>query len=455
MSTKIRNGVSALLASLMLVGMLAFAIPASAAQTITVNKGDSTTVKLDINQYLTGATVQDSSIATISASGTNVTVTGLKEGTTTATAYYTTNTGQQGEILTITVSDVTSKQPTQNINLALPSQPSYTATLTGTSSSLVSNSDSTVASTELTGTSTQTLIIRALKAGTTTIVVNAKSGSTTTQYTYYVTVTGTSTAATTTDATVSLAAGESKVVAPKGTQDLTVSSGNTTNIAKLEKNSSNQLVVTGVAAGTVNLSYTYSQWVGANKNTYTVSIPVTVTGTGSNTSATESVEIKVGETKTVMSNMTSIGLTNTGTASVALPSIENGAKDLSIKGVAAGTSTITVTYNNGGVSGTKTFNVRVVADTSAATPTNSRTTGLYFTKNAASIKKGKTYQYSSIYLEGAKTAPSKLLWVSSNTSVVTVNSKTGKFKGVKAGKARIIAVDKQGKYVNYLDITVK
>ena len=89
-----------------------------------------------------------------------------------------------------------------------------------------------------------------------------------------------------------------------------------------------------------------------------------------------------------------------------------------VKGVKAGTATITATYGNAKA----TCKVTVKAST------------IKFAKKTATVYKGKTVTVK------AKATPSATIkYTSSNTKVATVNSKTGAVKGVKAGTTTITA----------------
>lgn len=103
-----------------------------------------------------------------------------------------------------------------------------------------------------------------------------------------------------------------------------------------------------------------------------------------------------------------------------------------VKGVKAGTATITATYGNAKA----TCKVTVKAST------------IKFAKKTATVYKGKTVTVK------AKATPSATIkYTSSNTKVATVNSKTGAVKGVKAGTVTITATS--GKLKATYKLTVK
>ncbi len=89
-----------------------------------------------------------------------------------------------------------------------------------------------------------------------------------------------------------------------------------------------------------------------------------------------------------------------------------------VKGVKAGTATITATYGNAKA----TCKVTVKAST------------IKFAKKTATVYTGKT-----VTVKATATSSATIKYTSSNTKVATVNSKTGVVKGVKAGTATITA----------------
>ena len=103
-----------------------------------------------------------------------------------------------------------------------------------------------------------------------------------------------------------------------------------------------------------------------------------------------------------------------------------------VKGVKAGTATITAAYGNA----TATCTVTVKASS------------VKFTKKTAVVYKGKT-----VTVKAALAGVSSVKYTSSNTKVATVNSKTGAVKGLKAGTVTITATS--GKLKATYKLTVK
>ena len=103
-----------------------------------------------------------------------------------------------------------------------------------------------------------------------------------------------------------------------------------------------------------------------------------------------------------------------------------------VKGVKAGTATITAAYGNA----TATCTVTVKASS------------VKFTKKTAVVYKGKT-----VTVKATLAGVSSVKYTSSNTKVATVNSKTGAVKGLKAGTVTITATS--GKLKATYKLTVK
>lgn len=436
---------------------LALAVPAMAAQMETIQKGSKLNVKLASSaKMISRAVSNNSGIVAVDAapvSGYYATLRGVETGNTTVTFYYSENGQEKNETVNIMVVDPANTQ-TDNISLDTGSNNKYT-TRSFDSVGAPSSSNASVAT--ITTTSATQVEITALKVGSATVSFTATLNGKTTYYMYNVTVTAAAVTAIT-ENKVTLVAGQTTTLNARNA-NFTPSNTNTANIAKLERTSDNKVLVTGVAAGTTELKYTYVDWPSgsASGTTVTVTVPVEVTGSATSNTATENISLNVGDSKTVLSDMTSIGLTSSTSAGVADTKIAANGQSMEIIGRAPGTTTIIVTYTSSSGNGRKTFNVTVTAaagDTSTGTA-NTASSGLYFAKNTATVAKGKKYRYTNISLNGKKITPASLLWISEDPTIVSVTRTTGIFQGKKKGKARIIAVDKAGKYVNSLLITIK
>lgn len=363
-------------------------------------------------------------------------------------AYYTANGSIANTTVSVTVTyDSSSATNTRTVNLSGLND-YYTSTEKFTNVWDASFTNANVATYSYTQNSSgNALIITGKAAGNTTFTFwSTDTSGNNVRYTYNITV-GNNTGANTTKPTVNMKVGEIYYIAPEDS-NFQLSSSNTTNIATMSKTTDNRIQVTAVAAGSVNLQYSYY----AGGNIFGVTVPISVSASSS-TPATNTVALTVGQTYS--QNFTTVGISTNSNASVATAKINSvsGGQQLVITGVAAGSTTITLVYTSGSTSGTQTLTVNVTGTGGGAG--NSATTGIYFKSSSINIPTAKKYRISGIKLNGAAAKASELLWISTDTTIVAVGSKTGIFQGKKAGTARIIAVDPSGKYVNSVAVTVK
>lgn len=231
-----------------------------------------------------------------------------------------------------------------------------------------------------------------------------------------------------------------------------------TNVATASLNTAgNQVTIASKGvAGEATITYTY-----ANSTTLqieTATYYVTVSNT-SNTATTQTISLAVNGSQTVSKGymVSSPQVANSSIATVTVSG-----NSMTITGKAAGETTITYQYKDNSTQTnwtTGTITVKVTGGTSSSTATT--TTGITFQNSAGAIRKsvtvakGKTYRLGGIKVDGTSTTADKLLWLSTNTSVVNVNSTSGKFKALKAGTTRLIVVNKEGTAVGSISITVK
>ena len=113
-----------------------------------------------------------------------------------------------------------------------------------------------------------------------------------------------------------------------------------------------------------------------------------------------------------------------------------------VKGVKAGTATITVTTKDGNKTATCKVTVKPVAVKSVK-----------LNKKTASIKKGKTITLKATVSPSNATTKT-VTWKTSNKKIATVTS-SGKVKGIKKGTATITVTTKDGKKTAKCKVTVK
>lgn len=241
------------------------------------------------------------------------------------------------------------------------------------------------------------------------------------------------------------------------------------NVARVSTDSTGRNVITAVGIGTTNISYAY-RTVADGPLTY-VTHQVAVTATGSNNSTTtpgtQNISLLVGNSyNTSRYQIVSVSSSNSNVALATITSTTltgSNAMDLRIQALAVGTATVQMEYYdaNNSVKQTQTFDVVVSSDGSSTTnntPTTP-TSNISFVKTAYTIAKynaaGQIVPYRlNPRVNGTSVTADTMLWLSTDTSVFTVESTTGIIRGVKAGTARLICIDKNGDNMAAVTLTV-
>ena len=424
----------------------------ASADTIVLSKGQThnfNQVNVNgANYNVTGLKSNSaSSIVTATYSNNRVNLVANAAGSANLVVYYTSSSGTAETTVTVTVSNSSGTTATRQIGLSNLTD-YYVTPEKFTSVWSVNWTDSAIATYNWPGNGSA-VTVTPLKAGTTVLSFWGQStDGTQTLYSFSITVGGNSGTTKTLD-TVNLKVGETHYISPESST-FYLAGNNSSNIANMTKSNDNRILITAVAAGTTSLSYSY--YSGATA--YSVVVPVTVTAAAATTPTSQAISLSVGQTYT--QNFTTVGLSNNTNAAVATTKIANvsGGQQLTVTGVSAGTTTITLVYTSSSGNGTLTLTVTVTGSSGSSTA-NSESSGIYFKSLSVNIPTGKKYRISGIKLNGSAIAATNLLWISSDTTVMTVNATTGVFQGKKAGSARLIAVDKEGKYVNSIAVTVK
>lgn len=188
---------------------------------------------------------------------------------------------------------------------------------------------------------------------------------------------------------------------------------------------------------------------------------VTVTGVSTTVQTAPTLNLVLNETKAITDYMdidpSSVRSANTGIVSIVAVSTTQ----FNVKAVAVGTTNITFTAkpNNGTTSYSYTMPV-TVTNASQGSGSSATAGSITFNKTAYTLSKskaGKAYTFNGqIKLNGESVKVNELLWLSTDTAVVSVNSKTGKFKVLKnSGSARLIAVTKDGKNIGSVTVNAK
>lgn len=130
-----------------------------------------------------------------------------------------------------------------------------------------------------------------------------------------------------------------------------------------------------------------------------------------------------------------------------------------VSGISSGSTTIRFWYKATSSDGwtSATLPVTVRGGTSAAASgsnTGTANVGICFSQSNLGVQINGTAQMTGITENGQATAASKLLWVSSNPNVATVESATGLIKGVAYGTATVYALDPVTKSCNGFTVQV-
>lgn len=154
------------------------------------------------------------------------------------------------------------------------------------------------------------------------------------------------------------------------------------------------------------------------------------------TLAPASASLEVAGTTTLTATVLPTNATNKNvswkSSNVSVATVSNGV----VKGLTAGTATITATAADGsGVQGVCTVTVK------AAGPAGVKVTKITLDKTTASLEEGKTEKLTAT-VEPSNATDSKVTWTTSNSSVATVSD--GTITAVKAGTATITATAADG-----------
>ena len=371
--------------------------PNTATASITVNAlptitGTSTvcvgsTVTLTGSGTPAGSTPwasSDASVATITSSGV---VTGVAAGTTTITY-----TNDNGCSITETVTVNALPTITGTSTVCVGSTVTLTGSGTPAGSTPWASSDASVA------TITSSGVVTGVAAGTTTITYTNDNGCSITEtvtVNALPTITGTSTVCV--GSTVTLTGSGT----PAGSTPWASSDASVATITSSG-------VVTGVAAGTTTITYTNDNGCSITE-TVTVNALPTITGTST---------VCVGSTVTLTGSGTPAGSTPWASSDASVATITSSGV---VTGVAAGTTTITYTNDNG-CSITETVTVN-------ALPTITGT---------STVCVGST-----VTLTGSGTPAGSTPWASSDASVATITS-SGVVTGVAAGTTTITYTNDNG-----------
>ncbi len=123
--------------------------------------------------------------------------------------------------------------------------------------------------------------------------------------------------------------------------------------------------------------------------------------------------------------------------------------------ISSGVTKVHYWYRADGLSGWTRATVPVtVSGAAVSAEAADAQTGLVFPQNSISIQNGSDYTVTGITLNGKSVGADTLLWVSSTSSVASVESATGKITAVGLGTAVIYAIDPVTKNVANINLSV-
>ena len=220
-------------------------------------------------------------------------------------------------------------------------------------------------------------------------------------------------------------------------QKLTYTVENYTGNISVTWSSSDKSVVTidkngtikGVKAGTAIITATYS--IDGVEYTKTSNVTIVKKATVPTVTLSKTkLELNVGSsqklTYTVKNNTSSISITWSSSNKSVATVDKNG----NVKGVKAGTATITATYTYNGTKYKKTCSVTVKQSSSTETPPT-----VTLSKTSLELNVGSSQKLT--YTVKNNSSNVSITWSSNNTSIATVD-KSGNVKGVKAGTTTIV-----------------
>lgn len=318
-----------------------------------------------------------------------------------------------------------------------------TTSVTGTViNSVVSNDPSVVTAPVSSGT---TFSLYGVKAGQTTVTVNwTDSSSTTHQEIITVTVNNTYNS----NSALSVAVAGSTNTRSY-TQITNVSIANPA-IASVVNNTT-YATVTGISAGTTTLTVSYFNNGSITSDTYTITVTGSYNGSGTTTPAGQQHTLAVGQTNKVSNIVQATNIVSSN-PSVGTAAIEDGV--LVLKGLSAGTTDIT--FSGSSTVGGAASNYKITLTvTGSGTATATASTGVTFSKASTSVDSGKNYRLKGMKINGTSASASELRWMSTDTDVMTVNAKTGVFKGKTSGSAYLIAADPSTGAVGSIKVEIK
>jgi len=384
-------------------------------------------------------TVNNGTITAVVAGTANITVTTADGGKTATCAV----TVQAAIPNTIAVTGVTLNEST----LALTVGGTETLTATVAPPNATNKNIAWVSSDTAVATVSADGLITAVDAGTVTITVTTADGGKTAECS--VTVTVPVTGVTLNKTTLALSTGGTETltatIAPSDASNKNAAwASSKPDVATVSADG----LVTAVGAGTANITVTTED--GGKTAECAVTVTVAVTGVTLNKST---LTLDIGDEETLIATVAPANAANkrvTWTSSKPDVATVTGGK---VSAVDAGTTTITVTTQDGGKTATCNVRVRAPAPGNPSNPSNPpiAVTGVTLNRTALTLAVGGTETLTATVAPSNATNKS-VTWASSNTAVATVSN--GTVTGVTTGTATITVTTANGKTATCV-VTVK
>lgn len=224
------------------------------------------------------------------------------------------------------------------------------------------------------------------------------------------------------------------------------------------------LSFTGVAPGTATVTYTYRDAEHNSDQRATITVDVVAAGSISESSAkTQNISLTRGSKSKLAQNYYEINAVKSSSESVVKATRTGavGGMNLELEALSAGTSTITFTYksNNAGEVLKQSNIVVTVREGAGVSSLADEDSGIHLTPRKSNASVGKSYR-ANAKLNGKEMDKdadnwNEFVWISTNTSVATIDAQTGWFKIMGKGTTKIVCISKDGTMMDSVTVTGK
>lgn len=225
------------------------------------------------------------------------------------------------------------------------------------------------------------------------------------------------------------------------------------------------LSFTGVSPGLATVVYSYQDAEHTSNQRASITVEVVAAGSMSDGTAakTQNITLTKGSKSKLAQNYYDITSVTSSSDSVvkATRTGSAGGMNIELDALKAGTSTIIFNYKTNNASevlkqSTIVVTVREDSNVSSLADTES---GIYLTPRKSNAKAGKSYR-TNLTVNGKEMDKDAevwddYVWISTNTSVATIDSQTGWFKTAGKGTTKIVCISKDGTMMDAVTVTVK